>query len=164
MSSHSSILERYRLQTYSLPPDKVMHLLSSEQTGDANAQVLYKKRSGSAGQLGGGSFGTVHLEYQDSECAAVPHVRAVKTISKAIAEKSSVHWQQEIENLITLSKVISHPVMGSTLSHAASSPNCSSRFLAGGKMTSPSISQWNISKPAISQGAKNRFEAKTTSG
>ena len=102
----SSLLESYRLQTVNLPPDKVVHTLSPQQTGDADAaSVLYKKQSGSAGRLGGGSFGAVHLEYSDSECATAPHVRAVKTISKAVAKESKVQWQQEIGNLITLSKV-----------------------------------------------------------
>ena len=99
------MLERSRLQTFNLPPDKLMHVLTPEQTGSVQAQVLYKKQSGNAGRLGGGSFGTVHLEYGDSECEFAPPVRAVKIISKAIAEESKVHWEQEIENLISLSKV-----------------------------------------------------------
>ena len=106
MSNISSLLERYRLQTVNLPPDKLVHTLSPEQIGGAEAaSVLYKKKSGSAGRLGGGSFGAVHLEYSDSECEAAPHVRAVKAISKAIAKESKVQWQQEIGNLIALSKV-----------------------------------------------------------
>ena len=106
MSSLSILLESYRLQTVNLPPDKLVHILRPEQIGGADAaSVLYKKKSGSAGRLGGGSFGAVHLEYCDSECAAAPHVRAVKTINKAIAKESKVQWQQEIGNLITLSKV-----------------------------------------------------------
>lgn len=103
----ASLLERYRLQTVTLPPDKLVHTLSPEQTGAPEAaSVLYKKKSGSAGRLGAGSFGAVHLEYSDSECEGAPHVRAVKTISKAVATESKVQWQQEIGNLIALSNVI----------------------------------------------------------
>ena len=106
MSSLSGVLERYRLQTLNLPPDKLVHTLIPQQTGAAEAtSVLYKKKSGSAGRLGGGSFGAVHLESSESDCEAAPKLRAVKTISKAIAQECSVLWQQEIENLIVLSKV-----------------------------------------------------------
>ena len=123
MSSHSILLERYRLKTLNLPPDKLVHILTPEQTRDTEAQVLYKRQSGSAGRLGDGSFGAVHLEYQDSECEAAPHVRAVKTISKATADQNKIHWQREIESLITLSKVSSQRFVGSHLSHVASSRN-----------------------------------------
>ncbi|KAL8682611.1 MAG: hypothetical protein Q9186_001384 [Xanthomendoza sp. 1 TL-2023] len=71
-----------------------------------STQVLYKKRGGSSGYLGGGSFGSVHLETVDSECRDAPTIRAVKTISKRAANSSRVHWEQEIENLIVLSQ---HP-------------------------------------------------------
>lgn len=83
-----------------------MHILTANQGVDATTQVLYKKQGGSSGILGGGSFGAIHLEIIDSECAAAPTVRAVKTISKRAAEASRVHWQQEVENLIVLSQ---HP-------------------------------------------------------
>ncbi|KAL9027480.1 MAG: hypothetical protein Q9196_004003 [Gyalolechia fulgens] len=106
MSRYSGLLERHRLQTFPLPPDKCMHILNAEQGIDGTAQVLYKKQGGSSGILGGGSFGAIHLEVIDSECDAAPPVRAVKTISKRAAEASRVHWQQEIENLIVLSQ---HP-------------------------------------------------------
>ncbi|KAL8932237.1 MAG: hypothetical protein Q9216_006916 [Gyalolechia sp. 2 TL-2023] len=106
MSRYSGLLERHRLQTFPLPPDKCMHILTAEQGVDGTTQVLYKKQRGSSGILGGGSFGAIHLEVIDSECDAAPTVRAVKTISKRAAEASRVHWQQEIENLIVLSQ---HP-------------------------------------------------------
>ncbi|KAL8693181.1 MAG: hypothetical protein Q9224_003804 [Gallowayella concinna] len=106
MSRYSGLLERHRLQTYTLPPDKCMHILTPEQGAKGSTQVLYKKRGGSSGYLGGGSFGSVHLETVDSECRDAPTIRAVKTISKRAAESSRVHWEQEIENLIVLSQ---HP-------------------------------------------------------
>lgn len=106
MSRYSGLLERHRLQTYTLPPDKCMHILTPDQGANGSIQVLYKKRGGSSGYLGGGSFGAVHLETIDSECKDAPAIRAVKTISKRAAETSKVHWQQEVENLIVLSRVI----------------------------------------------------------
>ena len=105
MSRYSGLLERHRLQTYPLPPDKCMHILTKDQGADVSTQVLYKKQGGSSGYLGGGSFGAVHLEIIDSECQTAPAVRAVKTINKRAAETSKVHWQQEVENLIVLSQV-----------------------------------------------------------
>ena len=83
-----------------------MHILTAGQGVDGSTQVLYKKQGGSSGFLGGGSFGAVHLEIRDSECEAVPRVRAVKSISKEAAESSKVHWQQEVQNLPVLSEVI----------------------------------------------------------
>ncbi|KAL8804334.1 MAG: hypothetical protein Q9182_002616 [Xanthomendoza sp. 2 TL-2023] len=83
-----------------------MHILTPEQGAQRYTQVLYKKRGGSSGYLGGGSFGTVHLETVDSECRDAPTIRAVKSISKRAAESSKVHWEQEVENLIVLSQ---HP-------------------------------------------------------
>lgn len=106
MSRYSGLLERHKLQTYSLPPDKCMHILTTDQGVDGPTQVLYKKQAGSSGYLGGGSFGAVHLEIIDSECQSAPTVRAVKTINKRAAETSKVHWEQEVENLIVLSQVV----------------------------------------------------------
>ena len=105
MTSHSKLLERHKLQTFPLPPDRWMHILTEQQTGNGTAQVLYKKQLGNTGRLGGGSFGVVDLEIADSECEAAPRIRAVKSISKAIARENQVHWEQEVENLIALSKV-----------------------------------------------------------
>ncbi|KAL8950860.1 MAG: hypothetical protein Q9222_003137 [Ikaeria aurantiellina] len=81
-----------------------MHILATGGDINGTTQVLYKKQGGSAGLLGGGSFGAVHLEIIDSECEAAPAVRAVKTINKRAAEASRIHWQQEVENLIVLSQ------------------------------------------------------------
>ena len=105
MSTQSEILERYKLQTYDLKPDKYVHLLNGEQAGGAPATVLYKKRGGSAGQLGGGSFGAVHLQDADSDVGSAPRVRAVKSISKDVTRANKIHWEQEVENLIVLSRV-----------------------------------------------------------
>ncbi|KAL8733230.1 MAG: hypothetical protein Q9166_002247 [cf. Caloplaca sp. 2 TL-2023] len=106
MSRYSGLLERHRLQTYTLPPDKCMHILSTGQEPNGSTQVLYKKSGDSSGYLGGGSFGSVHLETIDSVCKDAPAIRAVKTISKRAAETSKVHWEQEVENLLVLSQ---HP-------------------------------------------------------
>ena len=105
MTSRSDILERHKIQTFDLKPDKYVHILNAEQIGGSPAQVLYKKRGGSAGQLGGGSFGAVHLQDADSEVGSLPRVRAVKSISKDVARANKIHWEQEVENLISLSKV-----------------------------------------------------------
>ncbi len=82
-----------------------MHILSGNTESNGPLKVLYKKQGGSSGYLGGGSFGAVHLEIVDSECEAAPAVRAVKTINKRAAESSKIRWEQEIENLIVLSRV-----------------------------------------------------------
>lgn len=105
MTSPSALLERYKLQTFDLKPDKYVHVLSAEQAGGVPVQILYKKRGGSAGQLGGGSFGAVHLQDADSEVGLLPRIRAVKSISKDVARANKIHWEQEVENLIALSKV-----------------------------------------------------------
>lgn len=106
MSRYSGLLERHRLQTFTLPPDKCMHILTPDQGTHGSSQVLYKRRAGSSGNLGGGSFGAVHLETIDSECKDAPAIRAVKTISKRAAATSKVHWEQEVENLLVLSQVM----------------------------------------------------------
>ena len=167
MNRHSDVLESRRFQTYQLPPDKCMHLLTAQQTGHGPAQVLYKKQGGVAGRLGGGSFGSVQLEHIDSECEGQPSVRAVKTIGKAVANDSKIHWEQEIENLLDLSKV------GPTLLKVESDENLahdrrsfrSSSFQcsAGGKTKDSSTSPWNISKLATYPGAETLFVAKATS-
>lgn len=158
MSRYSGLLEQHRLQTFALPPDKCMHILTANQGVDTTTQVLYKKQGGSSGILGGGSFGAIHLELIDSECDIAPTVRAVKTISKRAAEASRVHWQHEVENLIVLSQVFM--VLKMLLSHlhadqAASIQTYSSKYSAGGKMKSPSFFLWSISKLPISLGTKN---------
>lgn len=152
MSSHLSMLERSRLQTFDLPPDRFMHMLTPEQTGSVSVPVLYKKQSGNAGFLGGGSFGAVHLEYSDSECEYAPPVRAVKVIRKITAEESKVHWEQEIGNLITLSKVsILQQLVRSSEAGSVHTPGsfwtCLSKSLVGGKTKNPSTYQWNSSRP-----------------
>ncbi|KAI4265752.1 MAG: hypothetical protein L6R38_009198 [Xanthoria sp. 2 TBL-2021] len=81
-----------------------MHILTLDQGTNGSSQVLYKRRAGSSGNLGGGSFGAVHLETVDSECKDAPAIRAVKTISKRAAETSKVRWEQEVENLLVLSQ------------------------------------------------------------
>lgn len=106
MSRYSGLLERHRLQTFTLPPDRCMHILTLDQGTNGSSQVLYKRRAGSSGNLGGGSFGAVHLETVDSECKDAPAIRAVKTISKRAAETSKVRWEQEVENLLVLSQVM----------------------------------------------------------
>ncbi|KAL8994614.1 MAG: hypothetical protein Q9169_005458 [Polycauliona sp. 2 TL-2023] len=83
-----------------------MHILTTDQRSNGSTQVLYKRRGGSSGNLGGGSFGAVYLETIDSECKDAPAVRAVKTISKRAAETSKVRWEQEVENLLVLSQVM----------------------------------------------------------
>ncbi|KAL8847420.1 MAG: hypothetical protein Q9221_007530 [Calogaya cf. arnoldii] len=104
MSRYSGLLERHRLQTFMLPPDKCMHILNPDQGSDGSTQVLYKRRGGSSGNLGGGSFGAVHLETIDSECKDAPAIRAVKVISKRAALTSKVRWEHEVENLLILSQ------------------------------------------------------------
>ncbi|KAL8648500.1 MAG: hypothetical protein Q9226_005967 [Calogaya cf. arnoldii] len=104
MSRYSGLLERHRLQTFMLPPDKCMHILNPDQGSDGSTQVLYKRRGDSSGNLGGGSFGAVHLETIDSECKNAPAIRAVKVISKRAALTSKVRWEHEVENLLVLSQ------------------------------------------------------------
>ncbi|KAL8810594.1 MAG: hypothetical protein Q9223_007724 [Gallowayella weberi] len=106
MSRYSGLLERHRLDTLYVPSDKWLHTLTEEHGVDEPTQVLYKRQGGSSGQLGGGSFGAVHLEVLASDCEAAPVLRAVKIISKRDAEASKIHWQQEVENLIVLSQNI----------------------------------------------------------
>ncbi|KAL8670713.1 MAG: hypothetical protein Q9168_004762 [Polycauliona sp. 1 TL-2023] len=81
-----------------------MHILTTNEKSNGSIQVLYKRRGGSSGNLGGGSFGAVHLETVDSECKDAPAIRAVKTISKQAARTSRVRWEQEVENLLVLSQ------------------------------------------------------------
>ncbi|KAL8728543.1 MAG: hypothetical protein Q9181_005311 [Wetmoreana brouardii] len=104
MSRYSGLLERNRLQTFSLPPERWMHILDAGSQANSPTQVLYKKSGGASGYLGSGSFGAVHLEIIDSECEAAPTIRAVKTIRKRAAKASKIRWEQEVENLIVLSQ------------------------------------------------------------
>lgn len=156
MSSLASQLARARLQTINLPPDRVIHTLTSEQAGGGSPlPVLYKKQGGN---LGKGSFGVVHLEIRESECEVAPRVRAVKTIDKDDARKSNLTWQREIENLIAVSKVRSFSkgtevLTGEDCLMKSSSPIYLSRSLVGGMMKNSSSCQWSTLKMAICQDA-----------
>jgi hypothetical protein len=102
MASRAELFQKYKLETIILPPDKLVHRLNAFQSKGAPGQILYKQQPN---PIGGGGFGTIHLQLADSDFEGPPRVRAVKQISKEICKQNNINWEYEVQNLSAVANV-----------------------------------------------------------